>query len=443
MPNAISQLAAFTRSTTEVPRKQRDAACRALLDTLGVAASGAGTPAGMASLDAAHKIWGSGPSTIWFSAKRLTPSGAAFVNSTYASSLDLDDGHRAAAGHPAAAIVPAVLALSENQVISGHKMLSAIAIGYEVAVRAAASRDIDGLRTTDTGLWCGYGVAAAAGWLMQLSEDVAAHAMAIAGQTATGQFATGWTRLGHTVKEGIPWATANGLQSAFLAAAGHTGPLDMLDEESLYDQRVLVSGLGDGWAIEHAYFKRYSCCRWAHAAIDAAVQLKERLGVSVLEIDEVVIETFTRALSLPNQAAPVSSEAAQYSIPFCTSVALVRGAAALMPLKHESLGDEEVLALASKIRLVASSLYAGSFPATTPAKVTLIVAGKPVTLEIVHPKGEPGNPMSDQELNDKFAALTSGGPLSQTQSKAVADAMHALLDDGPTRPLFHALCNPS
>lgn len=444
MSNTVTQqLAAFSSSVTKVSGKQLEASCRTLLDTLGVAACGAATPAGRASQLAGPGIWGLGSSPIWFSNKRLTPSGAAFVNAAFASSLDLDDGHRAAAGHPAAAIVPAVLALRESQETTGHKLLSAIAIGYEVAVRAAASRDINSLRTTDTGLWCGYGVAAATSWLMQLPEPVAAHAMAIAGQTATGQFGTGWTRLGHTVKEGIPWASASGVQSVALAAAGHRGPLDILDEVSLYDQKRLIQGLGDSWAIEQSYFKRYSCCRWAHAAIDAAVQLKERLGVSALEIDEVVVETFARALSLPNQAAPASHEAAQYSIPFCVAVALLRGTAALMPLEDGHLVDNDTLALSSRIRLAASPRYAGAFPATTPASVSISARGRSASLEIEIPKGDPGNPMSDKELGDKFLALTLRRPMSQTQSEAIAVAIRSLLDDAPTEPLFNGLCNPS
>lgn len=443
MPNAISELAAFCGSIETVAETTLKAARRTVLDTIGVAASGAATPGGRASFEAASAIWGAGASSIWFSRTLLTPAGATFVNATYAASLDLDDGHRAAAGHPAAAVVPAVLALVGRHAVSGRRLLTAIAVGYEVAVRAAASRGINSLRTTDTGLWCGYGAAAAAGWLMALPLPVIAHAMAIAGQTATGQFATGWTRVGHTVKEGIPWAAANGIQAAYLAAAGHRGPLDLLDEEPAYNRTRLLAGLGDTWAVEHAYFKRYSCCRWAHAAIDAAVLLLDERKLSAGAIEGIVVEIFDRALTLPNQIIPTSNEAAQYSIPFCIAVALLHGQTALLPLEDRHLADPDVIALASRVRLEASPRYVGAFPATTPATVAISAGGEVFALEITYPKGEPGNPMSDAELVEKFATLTSRLPMSSLQVRSISDAVTALMDGTATTSLLDALCNAS
>lgn len=443
MPFATAELAAFCRSIETVDTSVQEAARRTLQDTIGVAAAGAATPAGQASFDAAPSIWGVGQSNVWFSTSRLTAPGATFVNATYAASLDLDDGHRAAAGHPAAAIVPAVLSLSSVATIPAERLLTAVALGYEIAVRIAASRDINALRTTDTGLWCGYGTAAATGWLLGQSASVIAHAMAIAGHTATSQFATGWTRLGHSVKEGIPWAAANGVQAAFLAAAGHTGPLDLLDDQAVFDRTRLLEGLGEAWQIERAYFKRYSCCRWAHAAIDAVLALKARHGLVIEAIDEIVIETFERALTLPNQASPASNEAAQYSIPFCIAVALCHGEAALLPLEDRHLSDPDVVALAGRVRLSADPRYAGAFPAATPATVVVIANGERFSHEVVYPKGEPNNPLSNEELTAKFERLSQALPLPREQAQSIHDAIMQLGTCATTATLLHALCKPS
>jgi len=421
---SASVLAAYCRKIERVPAGAHACVRRTVLDTLGVAAAGSKTQAGRASLKAAAEIWGDGAAPVWFSKKLLPPVGSAFVNATYAAALDLDDGHRQASGHPAAAIVPAVLAVATSAGSSADRLLSAIVLGYEIAVRISAARDISTIRTTDTGLWCGAGVAAACGWLTGQSTAVIAHAIAIAGQTATSQAATGWTRLGHTVKEGIPWATANGLQAVALAAAGHLGPLDILDDPGLYDQQRLLEGCSRSFAIEEAYFKLYSCCRWGHAAIDGALVLAKRLQAGPNDIEGLSIETFERALTLPNQKDPQSAEAAQYSIPFCVALALIHGEKALLPMDDAHLSDGRVTGLAGRISLSSTKDYAHSFPAGTPARVTMTAKGRNETIEVLYPRGEAQNPLTARELQEKFLKLSSA--LSHQQASDIAAAVNGL-----------------
>lgn len=439
----LSDLAALCHGASLSPDSALAAARRTLLDTLGVAAAGAATVGGLASQHAAMEIWGPGASTIWFSRSAATPVGAAFANSTFAAALDLDDGHRAASGHPAAAIVPAVIAVAEQLGSSADRVLTAIVLGYEVAVRISAARDISQLRTTDSGLWCGYGVAAAAAWLMAQPLSVMVHAMAIAGQTATAQAATGWTRLGHTVKEGIPWATANGLQSTVLAAAGHQGPVDILDDPSIYTRGRLLENFGQKWAIESAYFKIYSCCRWAHAAIDGALALAADMDVGAADIDTILVETFQRALTLPNQPDPQSTESAQYSIPFCLALALVKGDHALLPLEQQSLGDLSVVSLARRVKLVSINHYLDAFPASTPSRVTITAGKRRKTIEVLRPKGEAQNPLTSAELQRKFLTLTARLSLPPITIQDIRMAANGLGIDQTSAELFSSLrCAP-
>jgi 2-methylcitrate dehydratase PrpD len=195
--------------------------------------------------------------------------------------------------------------------------------------------------------------------------------------------------------------------------------------------------------VEQAYFKRYSCCRWAHAAIDAALLLQEEHVFVGSEIDEILVETFERALTLPNQPAPTSNEAAQYSIPFCVAVALLHGKAALLPLEDRYLADPAVLALASRVTLKTSPRYAGAFPSTTPATLSIVSGGRRFALEVVRPKGEPTNPMSGEELAHKFEALTSRLPISKMKLLSIAETIRCFGRESTTADLLNALCNPS
>lgn len=436
-----SQLGDFLLGVHNVPKSARSAAARAVLDLIGAATAGTATRGGAGARAAAIRAWGAGPAACWFSGERLTVAGAAFANSAIASMLDLDDGHRAAAGHPGAAVIPAVIATAEAIGADAERTLSAIVLGYEIGVRIAAARDFKALHTFDSGLWCGQGVTAAVSWLRGLPPGAIANAIAIAGTTAPGQTATGYTRLmGNNVKEGIAWATATGVTAAELAAHGFTGPIDLLDDEARYDASILTSGLGDRWHIEDTYFKLYSCCRWAHAAIDGLLEIIEQNRMNAGDIVAIRIDTFSQALSLNNDLVPPTLEAAQYSVPFCVAVAAVRGAAALLPLEAATLGDAMVLDCARKITMTVDPALDAMFPSAVPARIEVESRRGRFSRTVTAPRGESSNPLGWDELGVKFQSVARGR-ISPAATAALVEAI-AALDAGDIRPLLAALAAP-
>lgn len=430
--------AEFAQKTSVLTPAARAAALRTVFDLVTAALAGRQTAGGVAALKAAPRVWGVGPSACWFSDLRLSIPGAAFVNAAFASMLDLDDGHRAASGHPGAAVIPAVLATAESHDADAERLLTAIAIGYEVGVRVAGARDVDMLHTFDSGLWCGQGVAAAVSWLRGLGPENTAHAIAIAGTTAPGQTATGFTKhMGNNVKEGIPFATALGLVSVELAAAGFTGPVDLLDDPARYDRSVLLADLGKRWMIETGYFKPYGACRWAHAAIDAILEIQARHGIGADAIESIHIETFSQALSLNNELAPPTLESAQYSVPFCVAAAAVHGAEALVPMEPALLKDKAVLAVSPRVTLSIAADLDPMFPARVPARVAVRSASGVHEATVLAPRGEPVNPMSDEDLAAKFFTIAARR-ISPAASTALLDAF-AALRSGEIAPLLAAL----
>ena len=135
---------------------------RCILDLLGAAAAGFETDAAAAVRDAGSRTSAGGRS-LWFTDLRFSGPFAALMNSAAASALDLDDGHRAAGGHPGASIIPAAVAIAEEVEAGPEEFLAAIVAGYEVGIRVAAARDFTSLDTLSTGRWCSYGAAAAGG----------------------------------------------------------------------------------------------------------------------------------------------------------------------------------------------------------------------------------------------------------------------------------------
>ncbi|WP_348640089.1 MmgE/PrpD family protein, partial [Mesorhizobium sp. M4B.F.Ca.ET.190.01.1.1] len=107
------------------------------------------------------EAYGEGLISIWVTEDRSSVVGAAMANSAAASALDIDDGHRGAAGHAGAGVIPAALAVAQAVDASVSETMVAIALGYEIALRIASSRPVAAIDTYATGRWVGYGAAAA------------------------------------------------------------------------------------------------------------------------------------------------------------------------------------------------------------------------------------------------------------------------------------------
>jgi 2-methylcitrate dehydratase PrpD len=421
-----------------IPSATVETVQRCVLDALAAAAAGASSAAATAARQCAERLGAGGAATLWFAAAARHPATAAFANSAAVSALDLDDGHRAAGGHPGAAVIPAVLALAQSIGAGWPETLAALTVGYEVGVRVAAARDVGRLDTLSTGRWCAYGVAAAAARLLRLTAAQAAEALATAGVLSPGLSAAGYSRvMGNHAKEGIPWATLTGMWAAELAAGGFTGPVDILDHPSYYVAPAITAGLGQGFAVDRVYFKPYACCRWAHAALDALRGLMRAQGLPAGEIAGIEVHTFERALRLNNYPDPPTLEAAQYSLPFCLAAAAVAGPEALLPLAPALLGRADIVAVARRVSLHVDPDLDRDFPGEAAARVVLVTAAGRHEALCRHPLGDPDNPMRWEELVGKFRTLTRG-LLPAARAEAIIAAVRRLPEEGLT-PLLDLL----
>lgn len=435
--NLISRLAEFVSGHPQgkLSEETRQAISLLLLDLIGATAAGLNGPLATSARKAASNLYGVGDAQVWLTKTRLSVAGAAMANSAAASALDIDDGHRGAAGHAGAGVIPSALAVGQSLGASDEEILDAIALGYDVSLRVATSRPTSTIETYASGRWVSYGAAAAAGRLLRLDPHQMAHALAIAGAEGPIVFPTGTSKFqGSTVKEGIPPAVVAGLTGAYRARAGATGPLDLLDDASRYDPKVLIGGLGETWELQKCYLKPYACCRYMHAAIDGILALRQ----SGREIRKLRIETFPQGLRLANERAPRSLEGGQYSFYFSCALAALRGREALQPVHPASLTDAEVLGLASLIELDISGDFAAAFPVRTPARVLLDQGEGLEELVINHPLGDVANPMSWDQVTDKFKNIGREN-LSPLHQEHIISAISTLETAG-FAPLFSAQC---
>ncbi len=422
-PYTVEHLAEFavTFPLSDIPESAIHAAKRCVLDVLGAAAVGLGTDSARAWRRVMMRRYREGEASLWYAPERLDVPGAAVANSGAASALDVDDGHRDAAGHPGSAVIPAALAVAEQLRVSGREFLGAVVVGYEIGVRIAAARDFSTLDTLSTGRWAAYGVAAAAVRLLRMAPARAAQALAVAGVLSPGLSAAGYSALmGNSVKEGIPWAVLTGLTAVDLAREGFTGPTDILDHPNYHDATRIRASLGEMFAIERTYFKPYSCCRWVHSALDGLSGLMKSRNLSARDIQSVDVHTFSRALKLNNDTNPSSLESAQYSIPFCLAVAAVCGKEALLPLKPSVLRDPLITEWAKRVHLYRDEALDGLFPARTAARIRVVTKDGAFEKTVLDPLGDPLNPMSDAVLEDKFRHLGGHVLAPEEQDRLVA-----------------------
>jgi 2-methylcitrate dehydratase PrpD len=424
-----------------VPLAVRVAALHCVLDLLAAAIAGWPTQAARSTRRIAGELYGPGKAVVWFTGTTMAAAGAVLCNSTAASALDLDDGNRAARGHPGAAVIPAALATAAEAGASADEVVAAIVAGYEVGVRIATARNAANAISRQSGRWSAYAAAATAGRLRRTPPARMSHALAIAGVLAPNQEAngsSGYSRLtGNDVKEGIPWSSALGITALRLAEAGLTGPEDILDHEAHFSRPHLLEGLGEEPKIRSTYFKPYSCCRYNHGAIDAFIALMAEHRLAPAEIASVEVHTFGWALRLGNKVEPRNLVDAQYSIPYCLGVAAIMGAAALLPVDGNVLTRPEVSAFARKVTLHADPVLDARFPGETLARVVVATPRGRLESPVTAPRGEPSNPLSFEELRDKFQQATRGVMQAGAQ-RAVLDAVDRLAE-GDLGPLLRAL----
>jgi 2-methylcitrate dehydratase PrpD len=400
---------ALTNMTFEnLSDSARHSARRCLYDAIACGAAGQSHPA----IEMAHRYASSwfrvGAASVWFRNDKLSAPAAAFVNAYATSILDLDDGHRAAAGHPGAAVVPAVLAVAECCEAGLPQVLLAIVCGYEAGIGIAKARDPSSLTSVATGRWSAVAVAAAVAKLRGFSAEKMAHAIAISESQAPNLVAADHSGfLGGDTKEGIAWSVLAGVAAADQAEIGLRGYLAALDNPDVYKSEQIGTNLGNERLIETTYFKEYSCCRWTHSAIEAVSEMR-RAGLSSSLVEEIEISTFQRALSLKNPTSPADLIAAQFSVPFVVAVALVDGDDALKPMSVETLRRTDIIRVAKMITMSLDQELDSCFPAQIPARVRVQAAGQCFEKEVRTPLGDPINPLSDSRLIEKSVRLCSG-----------------------------------
>ncbi len=352
--------------------------------------------------------------TIIQTKKKFPAINAALANGACAHALDMDDGHRFAALHPAVAVVPAAIAAAEMVEASTRELITGIVVGYEVMIHLGMAINPSSLQRGfhATGTAGAFGAATASANIMKLSQEETIGALGLAGLQASGLLEINHDDEAAKVKSINPARAAmSGLLSAILAQKGARGPVNIFEGEdgflrAMADEvkdDLLTRDLGQKFEILKAYDKFYAACRHTHPAMDAALEISCRGQIDPAEISKISIETYPVAIKLAGIPHPSTPSAARFSIPFSVALVLMKKDAGADKYSEENVKDENIQNLAGKVHLSAGSKWEKLYPAKRGATVSITDSRNRVwSAEVDLAKGEPENPASQEELYNKF-----------------------------------------
>jgi len=394
-----------------------------LLDYLGVAIRGAGTESSEPVYRFLANRQGSGKDVPVIATElRVDAPYAALALGTAAHSLELDDVVNAASLHPGVSVMSAALAAGHMVNCSGQELMEGIVAGYEITIKLGMALDpaahyAQGFHPTGT---CGtLGAAVAAAKILKLDQTGITNALGIAGSQAAGSMeflADGaFTKRFHG-----GWSAHSGLVAALLAKEGFTGPATIIEGKfgflhaysPVSDSTKVLADWGAPYEILNTSIKPHACCRYKQGAIDCILKIVKDNTLAPEDIEKIEICILKAGFALvvePREMKlnPTSIVDAQFSMPFGAAIAIIKKDAFLDQYCMENINSDDIKKLMSRVHCVEDQEMEKYFPRKWPAKVTIIARGaQKYHAQLEHPKGDPENPLSWEELITKFKNLT-------------------------------------
>jgi 2-methylcitrate dehydratase PrpD len=419
-----------------------DAAKNCVLDTVGCALFGSPEP--WSRIMAAEMLAEAarGDSTLIGARGTVTAPAAALCNGTAAHGFELDDHLDEAIVHPGAIIVSATLAAAEAVKASGARLLLGIVAGYEFANRLGLALGVTpsqrGWHKTSVAGPVGAAVGVATVMKLTVEQMQCAVGLACAAASGTKAFAAGEGG-GMEKRMHAGRAAEAGVRMAQLAARGYTAPpgavegrfglLDVMSGDKARPE-LLSAGLGAKWAVEHVYIKLYPCCAWIQAAAQQLVDLRGPRPLKAGEVGSVRVGVSAYAKAQNGNPAPRDTMGAQFSIPYCTALALTGDPADPAEYDDAAINDAARRALAQRVEIFVDPEMEAAYPRHYGARVELeIMGGERLSAAKLDPHGMPADPCTQQELEEKFVKLASRVKSSAEAARILAEVRR--LDRAP------------
>ncbi|MFQ5603386.1 MAG: MmgE/PrpD family protein [bacterium] len=393
---------------------------RFLYDSLGCAYGGYSTHDVRIVEELYADMAGKPEATVIGSGAKIPAYNATFLNSLMIRALDFNDIYwKQDPSHPSD-ILPVALAVGERQRSSVQDVMVAMVLAYEFECRMCEFA-VPGIRERK---WhhatlTQFVSPIVAGYLMGLNEDQMVNAIGISGahNLTLGAVTAGkLTMMKNTVD---PLAAQSGVMAALMAEKGYTGTEQIFEgKEGLmqtfgpdWDEGKLVGNLGERFKILGCSMKAFPTEALTHTHISATLKVVIENDIKPEDIETVTVTTIARAVDIlfdPEKYRPTSRETADHSLPYCIAAAIVDRKITTDQFNEDRIKDPQIATVLQKIKGEASEEFEKMFPAKQPSKVSIVLHdGRVFSAQLDFPKGDPREPMSDQDLENKFKGLSS------------------------------------
>jgi 2-methylcitrate dehydratase PrpD len=395
----------------DLPANVRKEGVRTLLNWVGVAIGGSRHQTVDIAASALAPFSGPQQASLLGRRERFDIMNAAFINGVSSHIFDYDDTHLKTIIHPAGPVASAILALSEMQPVSGKDFLNALVLGVETECRIGNSvypnhYDVGWHITGTAGV---FGAAAAAGKLLGLNEQQMVWALGLAASQPVG-LRESFGSMNKSFNPGR--AASDGIFAAVLASKNFTSSDAMIEAKrgwantisTKQDYREIIDGLGQRYEAALNTYKPFACGIVMHPAIDAAIQLRNENKLTADQIERVELKVHPLVLELTGKKTPRQGLEGKFSIYHAVAVALVEGAGGEKQFSDRAVTDPTVVALRGKVVPVIT-------PGIDPAQVDMTIVlkdGRTLHRHIEHAIGSVEMPMTDRQLETKFADLADG-----------------------------------
>jgi len=453
-------VAEFVVDTTlaQIPDNVLELGKKSILDGLGLALAGSVAESGPLVLKYLHALGFEKSGTRVLGTNTMAPPRfAALANGVSIHADDFDDTQLAVAPdrvyglliHPTAPVLPVVLAFAELKGASGRDLMLAYHLGVEVECKVAEAISPrhyqDGFHTTGT---CGpLGAAAAGGKLLGFDAKQITRALGIAASQAAGlreNFGT-MTKpfhAGHAAESGmvavdltnLGWTAADQILEAprgFFHAYGGT-----------YDPSAIVDRLGNPWTFSSpgVSIKQFPSGSLTHPGMSELLRLMSKEHIKAIDVERLDVGTNHNMPNALIHHRPTTGLQAKFSMEFCLAVLMLYGQATLAEFRDEVVNRPDVQAMIHRVNFYVDpdAEKAGFDKMTTILRIHL-KGGRTVSGRADFGKGSPADPMSYEEVADKFRGNAAFANWPNQKAEMVVDLVRTLERVDDARKLV-ALC---
>lgn len=439
---------------SEVPDPVRVRAAHLVLDGIGCALVGAQLPWSRIATDAVLGIEGHGAAVVIGTGRTTTPTGAVLLNSTYIQGFELDDFHPQAPLHSASLVIPALLATAAHlgRPVSGQELLTAAIIGFETGPRIGHA--LGGTEMLSRGwhsgpIFGGVATALACGKLRGLDGEQLEDAVGFAATQSAGLMSAQYEAMGKRMQHGF--AARNGFYSAALAQSGYTGIDQVLERPyggflAVYgeghqpDAAAVTRGLGDNWETTAIMVKSWAVMGGLHGVVEAARTLRDRVGGRTIERIDIRVGDVVYHHGWWQPQRPLTAIGAQMNIGYAAVVTLLDGVALPQQFAAERLDADDVWQLLERTPVELDSSIDELAPTERfQTHLTLTFGdGSTETATVIAPHGTPSDPVTNDEIVDKFHNLVEP-VMPAERAAAIRRAVLGLPEAEDVTPLVQLL----